>query len=204
MNYIQRFIAAAAVAIILQLTPANGQSDLGRITVPPVPTDIQVPAGNIPFLKGHAVGTQNYMCLPSGSAYAWTPIGPQATLFVTLPWNQPQQITTHFFSVNPADGFIRPTWQSSLDTSAVWGVQAASSNDPRFVQQGAIPWLLLRAAGVQPGPSGGTLFTQTTFIHRLATSGGLKPVTGCSEFSNVGAVMYVPYSADYYFYKAGN
>jgi hypothetical protein len=26
--------------------------------VPPVPGDIQVPAGNVPFLKGHAVGTQ--------------------------------------------------------------------------------------------------------------------------------------------------
>src|SRR5262249_9122669 len=133
------------------------------------------------------------------------PIGPQATLFVTLPWNQPQQITTHFFSVNPTDGSIRPTWQSSIDTSAVWGAlpPAASSNDPLFVEPGAIPWLLLRAAGVQAGPSGGTLFTQTTFIQRLATSGGLRPVTGCSVFANVGAVMYVPYSADYYFYKAG-
>jgi hypothetical protein len=85
----------------------------------------------------------------------------------------------------------------------VWGALAASSNDPRFVQQGAISWLLLRAAGVQAGPAGGTLLTQTTFIHRLATSGGLKPATGCSELGNVGAVMYIPYTADYYFYKAG-
>src|SRR5262245_55210401 len=177
MSHMKHFVATAVVAIILQLTPANGQ-DFGRITVPPVPADIQVPAGNVPFLKGHAVGTQNYMCLPSGSSYAWTPIGPQATLFVTLPWNQPQQITTHFFSVNPVGGVIRPTWQSSFDTSAVWGAQAAASSDPLFVQPGAIAWLLLRAAGVQEGPSGGSLMTQTTFIHRLATSGGLKPVMG--------------------------
>jgi hypothetical protein len=198
MSHLRRLVAAAAVAIILQITPA-----IGQITVPPVPGDIQVPAGNVPFLKGHAIGTQNYACLPSGTTFAWTPTGPQATLFVTLPWNQPQQITTHFFSRNPVDGVIRPTWQSSFDTSAVWGAQAGISTDPAFVQPGAIPWLLLRAAGVQAGPSGGSLLAQTTFIHRLATTGGLKPATGCSEFANVGAIVYVPYAADYYFYKAG-
>jgi Protein of unknown function (DUF3455) len=199
MSHIHRYVAAAAVAIILQLTPATGQS----INVPSVPVDIKVPAGNVAFLKGHAVGTQNYACLPSGSSFAWTPLGPQATLFVTLPWNQPQQIATHFFSRTPEDGVIRPTWQSSFDTSAVWGAQAATSSDPAFVAPGAIAWLLLRAADVQTGPSGGSLFAQTTFIHRLATTGGLKPATGCSEFANVGAIVYIPYTADYYFYRAG-
>ena len=32
-----------------------------------VPDDVQVPAGNKVFLKGAADGTQNYICLPSGS-----------------------------------------------------------------------------------------------------------------------------------------
>ncbi len=45
----------------------------------PVPIEIVVPAGHKPFLRGHAVGTQNYMCLPfpipspSPSGYAWSP-----------------------------------------------------------------------------------------------------------------------------------
>ena len=197
MSHLQRLVAAAVVAMILQLTQANAQF----VTVPPVPADIQVEAGHVAFLKGHAIGTQNYACLPSGSSYAWTPIGPQATLFVDLPWNQPQQITTHFFSRNPQDGVIRPTWQGSFDTSAVWGAQVSMSTDPAYVQAGAIPWLLLRAAGVKAGPSGGTLLAQTTFIHRLATTGGLRPATGCSEAGHVGAIVYVPYTADYYFYK---
>src|SRR5256885_1495814 len=37
-----------------------------------VPDNLQAPAGNHAFLEGHAVGTQNYMCLPSGSLVAWT------------------------------------------------------------------------------------------------------------------------------------
>src|SRR4030095_10695294 len=36
----------------------------GRVTPPSVPPDIQVEAGNRAFLKGHGVGTQNYICLP--------------------------------------------------------------------------------------------------------------------------------------------
>jgi hypothetical protein len=39
-----------------------------HVTPPPVPSKIEVPAGNTAFLEGHAVGTQNYICLPSG----WT------------------------------------------------------------------------------------------------------------------------------------
>src|SRR4029453_17467932 len=34
----------------------------GRVTPPSVPPDIQVEAGNRAFLKGHGVGTQNYIC----------------------------------------------------------------------------------------------------------------------------------------------
>jgi len=177
------------------------------LTVPPVPTAIQVPAGNIPFLKGHAVGTQNYVCLPSGSGISWTFFGPQATLFVTLKFFHreiQQQITTHFLSPNPDEsGTPRATWQSSFDTSAVWARAIASSTDSHFVAPGAIPWLLLQVVGAQHGPTGGALLTRTTFIHRLNTSGGVAPLTGCSESTNVGATALVPYTADYFFYRAG-
>ena len=56
----------------------------------PVPVEIEVPEGHKPFLRGHAVGTQNYMCLPCpssfpspcpSSGFAWSLVGPQATLF---------------------------------------------------------------------------------------------------------------------------
>jgi hypothetical protein len=50
------------------------------VTPPPVPSNLQVPAGNRAFREGHAAGTQDYLCLPSGTGFAWTFFGPQATL----------------------------------------------------------------------------------------------------------------------------
>ena len=75
-------------------------------------------AGNIAFLVGHAVGTQNYICLPSGPGVAFALFTPEATLFN----DDDGQITTHFFSPNPfADGApIRATWEHSRDTSTFW------------------------------------------------------------------------------------
>src|SRR4051812_45363955 len=94
------------------------------LTAPPVPGNIQVPAGNTLYLKGEAQGTQNYICLPSATGFSWTFFSPQATLFFTFKWfgsDIRQQIITHFLSPNPTEGGTpRATWQSSVDTSAVW------------------------------------------------------------------------------------
>jgi len=202
-TYLRYSIAATLVAIAL------GQPGFAEtLVVPPTPHILQPPAGNVPFLKGHAVGTQNYVCLPSSTAFAWTFFAPQATLFLTLEFSGrsiQQQITTHFLSANPNEnGTPRPTWQSSLDTSAVWGRSIMSSNDSNFVEAGAIPWLLLQVVGTGTGPTGGAFLTQATFIQRLNTSGGVAPATGCSSSGNVGAISLVPYTADYFFYKASH
>jgi hypothetical protein len=198
-SYLRCWITATLLALTLG-EPALGEAP----TVPPVPPEIQVPAGTVPFLKGHAVGTQNYICLLSASGgLSWTFFGPQATLFLTFNFLNSeirQQITTHFLSPNPDEsGTARPTWQSSFDTSAVWGRAVASSMNPNFVAPGAIPWLRLEVVGTERGPTGGAFLTQTTFIQRLNTSGGMAPSTGCSI---PGATMFVPYTADYFFYKA--
>lgn len=196
-------VIAASVPAIM-----GGPVSSSLIKTPPVPSELQVPAGNIAYLKGHAVGTQNYICQVSESGASWKFIGPQATLFVTLEWNDfqiAQQITTHFLSPNPIEnGLARPTWQSSLDTSAVWAKAIASSTDANYVSPGAIPWLLLQTAGVRQGPTGGIILSQTTFIQRLSTWGGAMPATGCSTSADAGTTVFVPYTADYYFYKAGN
>jgi hypothetical protein len=168
----------------------------GDIVPPPVPPDLEVPAGNKAFLKGHAVGTQNYICLPAGASFAWTFFGPQATLFN----DDEKQIITHFLSPNPDEGgTARPTWQHSRDTSTVWGMQIASS-DP---SSDAIPWLLLQVVGTEPGPTDGDRLTKTTFIQRLNTSGEIAPLSGCAQ-STIGDKAFVPYTADYFFYKAVN
>jgi hypothetical protein len=198
---------ALAVAFAVAL-PQPAYAD--DVTPPAVPANINVPAGNEPFLVGRGVGTQNYVCLPSGSGVAFTLFTPQATLLS----DNGKQITTHFFSPNPfeqntnpavsAAGMIRATWQHSRDTSTVWGQvkPGNSSSDPGFVAPNAIAWLLVTVVGADNGPTGGDTLSETTFIQRLNTSGGVAPSTGCGSPTDVGHLAFVPYTADYFFYKA--
>jgi hypothetical protein len=189
-------VAAVAVACVVFQVPLVHATD---IKPPSVPSNLQVPEGYKAFLEGHAIGTQNYMCLPGSAGITWLPIGPQATLFN----DHDEQIITHFLSPNPDEnGSPRATWQHSRDTSAVWAMPEAASSDPEFVEPGAIPWLLLRVVGAEPGPTGGNRLTRTTYIQRLNTSGGIAPSNeDCTETA-IGQRAFVPYRADYIFYKA--
>lgn len=195
---------ALAVVLATTLTGASKRDndrDNDRVTPPPVPIDLEVPEGNRPFFVGHAFGTQNYICLPSATSptgVAWTLFGPQANLFD----RHGRQITTHFLSPNPDEGGLaRATWQHSDDTSAVWARAAAISSDPAYVAPGAIPWLKLEIVGDERGPHHGRALTATTWIQRLNTTGGAFPATGCAAATDIGARTFVPYTADYYFYK---
>jgi hypothetical protein len=189
-------IIAVAMAVALSST---------ALAQPSVPQDLQAPSGNSLYLTAQASGTQNYICLPSASGFSWTFFSPQATLFTTFKFfgrDIRQQIVTHFLSPNPAEGGTpRATWQGSVDTSAVWAKLFKSSTDSNFVVPGAIPWFLLGVVGSRRGPEGGGVFTDTTYIQRLNTSGGVAPSAGCSTSANVGATALAPYTADYLFYR---
>ena len=194
-------IACAALLAVAFTAPVAqpARADEAAVTPPPVPANIQVPAGNTAFLVGHGVGTQNYICLPSGTGFKFVLFTPQATLFSRAG----KEVITHYFSPNPAEGgTIRATWQHSRDASTVWAKVALgnSLSDPSFVAPGAVAWLLLTVVGTEEGPTGGDTLTRTTFIQRLNTSGGLAPSTGCSSQAEVGRQAFVPYSADYFFY----
>jgi hypothetical protein len=193
-----RFIAWTAASVVALALPQVASAD--PVKPPPVPVAISVAGGQKAFFAGHAIGTQNYSCLPaSGGSFAWTLFGPQATLFD----KHDRQVVTHFLSPNPDEaGAPRATWQHSKDTSSVWALAIANSTDPAFVETGAIPWLLLQVVGARNGPVGKQhLLTPTTYIHRLNTSGGLAPSTGCSSIDDVGKRAFVPYEADYVFYR---
>ena len=169
-----------------------------RIPQPPVPAKIQLPAGTKALVEAHAAGTQNYVCLPSGSAFAWVLFGPQATLFN----DGGEQVITHFLSPNPFEGGVpRATWQHSGDTSAVWAAAIQNSTDPMFVAPGAIPWLLLQVLGSQEGPDSGDKLSPALYIQRVHTSGGVVPAGGCAATTDIGKRTLVPYEADYVFYK---
>ena len=194
-------LTACATALAVAFTVSLPlQAHAGQVTVPPVPADLEVEPGFKAFLEGHAVGTQNYVCQPSGAGFAFVLFTPQATLFN----DADHQLIIHFFSPNPDEnGTIRATWENSRDTSTVWAalVPDGSSTDAAFVAPGAIAWLKLEVVGHEDGPTGGDKLSETTFIQRLNTSGGLAPLTGCSSLADVGKKAFVPYAADYFFYR---
>jgi Protein of unknown function (DUF3455) len=183
-----------------------------QVTPPPTPTDIAVPEGNSAFLVGHAFGSQGYTCLPTSTgAAAWNPTArPEATLFTDF-FGRSFQIITHFQSINenPKPGVIVPlsgnaTWQGSFDSSRVWAVKNKgidpSSGIASCRHTGSIQCLLLQSVGNKKGPTGGDLLANTTFIQRLNTNGGAVPTTACT----VGQTQLVPYTADYFFFRADN
>ena len=203
-------LSACATCIVAAFTVSSPQpADARNITPPAVPLDLQVNlAENEAFLEGHGVGTQNYICLPTEAGFQFMLFTPEATLFDSVDGTQ---VTTHFFSPNtnpvlPDDpselGKIRATWQHSKDTSIVWGGNAIPSTDPNFVAKDAIAWLLLPAAGVKNGSQpGDNILSVTTFIQRVHTAGGLAPSEGCADMNDIGNKAFVPYTADYFFYR---
>lgn len=204
---VRRLVAAA---LVLAGTFGTATHASAQVTPPTTPDTIAVPVGNSAFLVGHAFGSQGYTCLPTVTGgTAWSPAArPEATLFSDIFGSQ-FQIITHFqsFNENPKPGVTPPlsgnaTWQSSFDSSRVWAVKAAgidAGTDPASCpNSGSIQCLLLQSVGNKKGPTGGNLLANTTFIQRLNTAGGAVPTTACT----VGQTQLVPYTADYFFFRA--
>lgn len=198
-----------AAALVLACAFGTVSHAAAQVTPPPVPDTIAVQAGNSPYLVGHAFGSQGYTCLPTSTGTAWNPTArPEATLFTDL-FGAKFQIITHFQSINenPKAGIVPPlsgnaTWQSSLDSSRVWAVRVngidAGSDPASCPHSGSIQCLLLQSVGNKKGPTGGNLLFKTTFIQRLNTAGGAVPTSVCT----VGKTQLVPYTADYFFFRA--
>jgi hypothetical protein len=192
------FLIAAVLSIV-----APFKAMATHVDAPKVPDVLAVPAGSKAFLIGHAVGTQNYICLPDGAGAKWVLFGPQATVFD----DAGRQIMTLFLSPNPAENSTpRATWQHSDRTSAVWAVKVAESDDSRYVEPGAIKWFLLQVKGAEEGSRPHDRLThdrltRATVIHRVNTSGGVAPANECTLAGDVGKTKFVPYTADYVFYK---
>jgi hypothetical protein len=207
-------VAVAGLALLGGV--ASSRALKGQDALTSVPNELMPPEGNVRFLTTHAAGTQNYICLPSASGgNSWVFYSPQATLSLTLFGGFEQQVLTHFLSPlpgkslqpvagctvsNETDEVNCPTWQSSLDSSAVWGEKIASVNagsDASCPNTGAIPCLLLKTAGAREGNNGPGLLAKTTYIQRLNTIGGSAPTGSCQA----GDQALVPYEADYSFFS---
>jgi hypothetical protein len=173
-------VAAVATAIAAGLTAQFAHAGPAE---PVVPTAVAVPAGNKLFLVGHAVGVQIHSCTATPTGYRWAFVGPRANLY----GGNGKLLTTHFGG---------PTWQARDGSSVVGSVVDRATVDPT-----AIPWLLLSAASTTAGPDGDRL-AGTTYIQRIATTGGLAPAAGACNAGTAGTTEEVPYTADYYFWKA--
>jgi hypothetical protein len=152
---------------------------------PTVPAELAVPDDHKLVLIAEARGTQIYECATDASgAPAWKLHAPAAELFD----EGGNQIGVHFGGVdkNLPPG---PYWESSKDGSRVHG--GSPVNAPN---QGSTPLMRLQAAHT----SGNGVFSKVSFIHRLATTGGVAPTESCTA----GKRIEVPYSALYYFYAA--
>jgi len=164
-------VAAAAALSLMQVAQAGPPP-------PVVPDAIKVPDGNKVFLIGHAVGVQIYSC----NGVVWSFVAPRANLYN----KHGKLIITHFAG---------PTWEAKDGSTVVGRAEASVTVDPT-----AIPWLRLAAASTAAGPDGDRLIA-TTYVQRIATTGGLAPPAAECNATTAGTVAEVPYTADYYFWK---
>jgi Protein of unknown function (DUF3455) len=171
--------AAACAAVALASAAAAAQA-----SEPGVPTEIQIPAGNKLFLTAHATGVQIYDCVAVAGGYAWSPATPRADLY----GKNGKRIGIHYGG---------PTWEAEDGSKVV----ARRDAPPVTVDPTAIPWLRLSAASVSAGPDGDRL-AGTSYIQRVATTGGLPPAAADCTAATAGTRQEVPYTADYRFWKA--
>jgi hypothetical protein len=169
------FVAAVAAWPLAQVASAGAPG-------PVVPSEVAVPDGHKVFLVGHAVGVQIHACNLTPSGYRWGFVAPRADLYD----DGGKRVTTHFAG---------PTWQAK-DGSVVVG----QVEDRATVDATAIPWLRLSAVSTAAGADGDRL-ESTTYIQRIATTGGLAPADAECNAGTAGTVAEVPYTADYYFWK---
>jgi hypothetical protein len=182
MFSLRKFLSPAVILAVAAAGPFAQVVSAG----PPaseVPGKIAVEEGNKVYLVGHAVGVQIQSCNAGPSGYSWGLVAPRANLYD----DNGKLIMTHFGG---------PSWQANDGSKVV-----AQRVDGVTVDASAIPWLLLSKVSTTAGPDGDRL-GKTTFIQRIATTGGLAPAAADCNAATVGDVVEVPYTADYYFWKA--
>ena len=178
-----RFNRLLATALAVAAWPLAQVAAAGPAE-PVVPIDIAVPAGHKLYLVGHAVGVQIHRCDAVVDGYRWAFVGPRAELYD----DNGKLLTTHFGG---------PSWQARDGSKAVGSLDGRVTVDPT-----AIPWLRLVATG-SAGQDGDRL-AGTTYIQRIATTGGLAPAPASCNADTLGAVDEVTYTADYTFWKASS
>ena len=168
---------ALACAVALTLSNVSLAQRPLPVELPAQCNQIQVPEGNSLAYHVYALGVQEYSWDATSSS--WVHGGVMANLYSNSSYQG--QVGTHHGG---------PTWISNSGGLVVGEKEYECSPDPN-----SIAWLRLRADEVD----GVGMFSDTTFIQRLNTSGGKAPVNP-GEYD--GQPVSVPYTAEYVFDRA--
>jgi Protein of unknown function (DUF3455) len=137
---------------------------------------IQVPEGNKLAFHAYARGAQVY----KWNGATWDFVAPVATLYAESDYFG--EVGTHY---------VGPQWESKSGSK----VKAARVPDTGCVpDSSAIAWLLLKKTQT----TGNGIFTKVTYVQRTNTTGGVPP----TDPGSPNEVREVPYTAEYYFYRA--
>jgi hypothetical protein len=177
INQIMRLallVSVFALVLVFNLS-VRADDDVRQPDLPAACGELQVEAGNKVSFHVYALGVQIYRW----NGASWSFVAPEANLYASA--NYKGLVGEHYAG---------PTWESNSGSKVVGTVQKRCTPDPT-----AIPWLLLQAAPTDdPG-----IFHNVTFIQRVDTNGGLAPA---APGAFVGEEKRVPYTAEYYFYRA--
>lgn len=181
--YYTRIIRTIGAAVLLAIAGLAIQPSVAFASdgpeLPAECSSIQVEAGNKVSFHTYAKGVQIYRW--NGSA--WVFVAPVATLFAEK--NFFGEVGTHY---------IGPKWESKSGSKVEARRVAGTGCRP---DPTAIEWLLLsRFDSTGPG-----IFANVTFIQRVNTTGGMAP---SQPGTTLDEVKEVPYTAEYYFYRAQN
>jgi hypothetical protein len=173
-------VTLAAWALLLLALVAPAGADPGADNRAPDLGDCQilaVPTGNKVAFHVYAEGVQIY----GWNGTSWAFVAPEAVLYADA--GDDGAVGIHYAG---------PTWESVSGSKVVGTVLQRCTPDPD-----AIPWLLLRAVSSE-GPG---ILHRLTYIQRVNTVGGLAPADP-GDFP--GEIARVPYTAEYFFYRAAH
>ena len=171
----KRIVRLVVLLIALGFLPIAKASD--EPDLPAECSSIVAPEGNKVSFHTYARGVQIYRW----NGASWDFVAPQATLYAEP--NFFGEVGTHY---------VGPKWQSKSGSMVEGRRVPGTGCTP---DSSAIAWLLLSKFEA----SGPGLFERVTYIQRVNTTGGLPPATpGLTP----GETKEVPYTAEYYFYRA--
>lgn len=175
------FRPLAAAAALAALAGCAGPASMA-FDAEAAPAAIKVPAGHRIAMETVATGKITYECrqkFEQPSQFEWVPQAPDATLND----RNDRLVGKHYGPL--------ATW-AGLDGSSVSGNPVATAPG----EPGSLPLQLVKATS----SSGNGMFTNVSYIQRVATRHGTVPADTCNAQSH-GTKADATYRADYIFWK---